>query len=45
MPPVEPGLLPASLLDRFAGDGETRLLGFLRFLGPIAGGAGTAQAR
>jgi hypothetical protein len=45
MPPVEAGLLPASLLDRFAGDGETRLLGLLRFLGPISGGAGTAQAR
>lgn len=45
MPPVEPSLLPASLLERFAGDGETRLVALLRFLGPITGGAGMAQAR
>ncbi len=45
MPPVDPGLLPASILERFAGDHEARLLAFLRFLGPITGGAGLAQAR
>jgi hypothetical protein len=44
MPPVEPDRLPASLLERFAGDGETRLVSLLRFLGPITGGAGLAQA-
>ena len=45
MPPVETGRLPASLLERFAGDGEGRLVALLRFLGPITGGAGMAQAR
>ncbi len=44
MPPVETGLLPVSLLERFAGDDEARLLALLRFLGPITGGAGLAQA-
>ncbi len=45
MPPVETGLLPASLLERFAGESEARLVALLRFLGPITGGAGLAQAR
>jgi hypothetical protein len=44
MPPVAPDLLPVSLLEHFAGDGEARLLTLLRFLGPITGGAGIAQA-
>ncbi len=44
MPPVDPGALPASLLERFASDGEARLVTLLRFLGPITGGAGIAQA-
>jgi len=44
MPPAEPGRLPASLLERFAGDDEARLVALLRFLGPITGGAGLAQA-
>jgi hypothetical protein len=44
MPPAEPGRLPASILERFAGDDEARLLALLRFLGPITGGAGLAQA-
>jgi hypothetical protein len=45
MPPVDPGLLPASLLDRFAGEDDgARLLALLRFLGPITGGAGSAHA-
>jgi hypothetical protein len=43
-PPTEPGRLPQSLLERFAGDGEARLLALLRFLGPITGGSGLAQA-
>lgn len=44
MPPVERALLPASVLERFAGDGEVRLVALLRFLGPITGGAGQAHA-
>jgi hypothetical protein len=39
MPPVRASLLPASLLARFSGDEEARLVGLLRFLGPITGGA------
>jgi hypothetical protein len=42
---VDPGRLPASLLARFADDGDARLVALLRFLGPISGGAGLAQAR
>jgi hypothetical protein len=45
MPPVEVRRLPASLLERFAGDGEGRLVGLLRLLGPITGGAGIEHAR
>lgn len=45
MPPAKPGRLPASLLERFAGDDQARLVSLLRFLGPITGGAGLAQAR
>jgi hypothetical protein len=44
MPPVETSLLPASLLERFAGGDEARLVALLRFLGPITGGA-TGHAR
>jgi hypothetical protein len=44
MPPVAAGLLPASLLERFAGDDEARLVALLRLLGPITGGAGLAPA-
>jgi hypothetical protein len=44
MPPAGPGRLPLSLLERFAGDDEARLVALLRFLGPITGGAGLAQA-
>jgi len=39
MPPVEPASLPASLLERFAGEAGERLTAFLSFLGPITGGA------
>lgn len=44
MPPVKAGLLPVSLLERFGGDDEARLVALLRLLGPITGGAGLAQA-
>lgn len=44
MPPVDPTRLPASLLDRFAGGIEARLLALLRFLAPISGGAALMQA-
>lgn len=43
MPRVDPGLLPASLVERFVGGAEARLLALLRFLGPVSGGAGLAQ--
>lgn len=45
VPAVVVDRLPASLLERFAGDDEARLVALLRFLGPITGGAGLAQAR
>jgi hypothetical protein len=45
VPPVETKLLPASLLERFSGDDMPRLVGLLRFLGPITGGAGLTHAR
>jgi len=36
VPPLEVGLLPAALLERFAGGGEgARLLALLHFLAPI----------
>lgn len=38
MPPVDQKRLPASLLERFAGDAAARLVGLLRFLLPITGG-------
>jgi Homeodomain-like domain len=44
-PPVETSLVPASLLERFSDDDTARLVGLLRFLGPITGGAGLAHAR
>ena len=44
MPPVDHDSLPASLLDRFAGDDTDRLIALLRFLGPVTGGA-RMQAR
>jgi len=36
--PVSTAALPASLLERFAGDPATQLLALLRFLGPLTGG-------
>ena len=38
MPPVDPGQLPAALIERFAGDDADRLVALLRFMGPITGG-------
>jgi hypothetical protein len=39
VPPIDIAALPVSLLERFAGDLEQRLLSLLRFLGPLTGGA------
>ena len=39
MPPLDIASLPASLLDRFAGDPGERLIALLRFLIPLTGGA------
>jgi len=36
MPPLERSQLPASLLERFAGDPQERLLTLLRYLKPIS---------
>lgn len=38
MPPLDPGQLPASLLDRFRGHGADQLIALLRFLAPLTGG-------
>ena len=45
LPAVEVARLPTSLLERFLGNEEERLILLLRFLGPITGGAPTAHAR
>ena len=37
--PVAHEAVPSSLLERFAGDDEGRLVGVLRFLGPLSGSA------
>jgi hypothetical protein len=44
MPPADPLRLPASLLDRFAGTAEEKLICALRFLTPITGGASMTRA-
>jgi hypothetical protein len=44
VPAVETGRLPASILERFAGDEESRLVLLLRLLAPITGGS-AAHAR
>lgn len=44
MPPVAIASLPASLLDRFAGDIAEQLTSLLRFLGPLTGGASAMRA-
>ena len=38
MPPVDHDRLPASLIERFTGDGAERLVALLRFIAPITGG-------
>jgi hypothetical protein len=38
VPPVDIAALPASLLERFAGDMTERLIALLRFIGPLSGG-------
>lgn len=44
MPPADPTRLPASLLDRFVGGADERLVALLRLLLPITGGARPMQA-
>jgi len=44
VPPIDIAALPVSLLERFAGDLEERLLSLLRFLGPLTGGASAMRA-
>jgi hypothetical protein len=40
--PVDPGRLPESLVERFAGDEPSRVVVALRFVSPITGGKGLA---
>jgi hypothetical protein len=44
VPPVKTVRMPASLLERFAGDAEAKLIALLRLLLPITGGAGMRAA-
>jgi hypothetical protein len=44
MPPVAEACLPASLLERFMGDAETRLIALLGLLLPITGGTAVHAA-
>ena len=44
MPPIDIAILPASLLDRFAGDIAGQLTSLLRFLEPLTGGASAMRA-
>ena len=44
MPPLDIAGLPVSLLDRFAGGIEQKLIALLRFLGPLTGGASAMRA-
>lgn len=44
MPPVDTRALPASLLERFSGAAEARLLALLHFLAPLTGGAARRSA-
>jgi len=44
MPPVDRTLLPASLLERLVGEVEERVVGLLRLLLPITGGAAAVHA-
>jgi hypothetical protein len=38
MPPVDADCLPATLIERFAGDEADRLVALLRFIAPLTGG-------
>jgi hypothetical protein len=44
MPQLDIASLPASLLDRFAGDIAEQLTSLLRFLGPLTGGTSAMRA-
>ena len=44
IPPADPCRLPASVLERFAGDAEHNLIALLRFLTPLTGGASMQHA-
>jgi hypothetical protein len=44
MPPIDQEGLPTSLLERFAGTVEERLVALLRFLGPVTGGVAVHAA-
>ncbi len=44
MPPVDIASLPASLLERFAGDLAEQLTSLLRFVAPLTGGASAMRA-
>jgi hypothetical protein len=44
VPPIDSTALPASLLDRFAGDVTEKLIALLRFLGPLTGGTSATRA-
>ena len=44
MPALDLTGVPATLLDRFAGDLAEKLICLLRFLGPLTGGAAARRA-
>ena len=44
VPPIDIASLPASLLDRFAGEVSEQFIALLRFLGPLTGGASAMRA-
>jgi len=44
VPPVDIAKLPVSLLERFAGGPAEKLIGLLRFLGPLTGGTAAMRA-
>jgi hypothetical protein len=44
VPPVDIDSLPVSLLERFAGGPAEKLIGLLRFLGPLTGGTAAMRA-
>lgn len=44
MPPLDLAGVPATLLDRYAGDLAAKLVGLLRFLSPLTGGTAAMRA-